>query len=155
MCNTYLHMYLDYTYIQKYIKYTWCVISTYITSYMALVIIPLCMKLDGQHCRITYLCTYYFFMFKIRECMGRWHESKMYVYRAHEMSVKAKLFIHSVTFTSFQEQTFHVQIVRHLKLSLPFETNYREFSPNANFITANFITAVFQNFPKKNCLMRF
>ena len=44
-------------------------------------------------------------------------------------------FIHSVTFTSFQEQTFHVQIVRHLKLSLPFETNYREFSPNANFIT--------------------
>ena len=23
---------------------------------------------------------------------------------------------------------------------------YREFSPNANFITANFVTAVFQNF---------
>ena len=28
------------------------------------------------------------------------------------------------------------------------ELLYREFSPYANFITANFITAVFQNFPK-------
>mgnify|MGYP001305147328 CR=1 FL=1 len=28
---------------------------------------------------------------------------------------------------------------------------YREFSPNANFITANFITAVFQNFPDIFC----
>ena len=28
------------------------------------------------------------------------------------------------------------------------ETLYREFSPYANFISANFITAIFQNFPK-------
>ena len=28
---------------------------------------------------------------------------------------------------------------------------HREFSPNANFITANFITAVFQNFPDIFC----
>ena len=42
-------------------------------------------------------------------------------------------------------------------------SKYREFSPNANFITANFITAVFQNFPDIFCycdsmyilLMRF
>ena len=40
---------------------------------------------------------------------------------------------------------------------------YREFSPNANFITANFVNAVFQNFPDIFCycdsiyilLMRF
>ena len=34
-----------------------------------------------------------------------------------------------------------MSIVRHIK-----EENYREFSPYANFITANFITAVFQNY---------
>ena len=27
-----------------------------------------------------------------------------------------------------------------------FHSTYREFLPNANFITANFITAVFQNY---------
>ena len=32
-----------------------------------------------------------------------------------------------------------------------FHFVYREFSPNANFITANFITAVFQNFPDVFC----
>ena len=31
------------------------------------------------------------------------------------------------------------------------ELRYREFSPNANFITVNFIVAVFQNFPDKFC----
>ena len=33
--------------------------------------------------------------------------------------------------------------------------NYREFSPNANFITAIFVTAVFQNFPEKFALCEF
>ena len=34
-------------------------------------------------------------------------------------------------------------------------TEYREFLPNANFITANFVTAVFQNFLDKFCYCDF
>ena len=34
-------------------------------------------------------------------------------------------------------------------------SKYREFSPNANFITAVFVTAVFQNFPDKFGLCLF
>ena len=33
--------------------------------------------------------------------------------------------------------------------------NYREFSPNANFITANLVTAVFQNFLDTFCYCNF
>ena len=36
-----------------------------------------------------------------------------------------------------------------------FHSMYREFSPNANFITANFVTAVFQNFLNIFCYCDF
>ena len=36
-----------------------------------------------------------------------------------------------------------------------FKYAYREFSPNANFITADFVTAVFQNFPQIFALCEF
>ena len=43
-----------------------------------------------------------------------------------------------------KNQNFHSDLQIHPTL---LNSTYREFSPNANFITANFVTAVFQNFP--------
>ena len=39
-------------------------------------------------------------------------------------------------------------IIEGKHLSVGNQINYREFLPNANFITANFDTAVFQIFPE-------